>query len=67
MAGFRTRDGQFSDKLPIRRSVEEKKLLLRRLKEELAGMKPWAAQSLRGALEKRIAELEADLGSGHGR
>jgi len=64
MAGFRTRDGQQSDRMPIRRSVEEKKVVLRRLREELAGLKPWAAAALRASLEKRIADLEAELGKG---
>lgn len=61
MAGFRSHDGQHSDRMPIKRSLEQKKILLVQLKEQLAGMKPWVAESVRGALKQRIADLEAEI------
>ncbi|MBY0429825.1 MAG: hypothetical protein K2Q10_01395 [Rhodospirillales bacterium] len=61
MSGFRTHDGQQSDRIPIKRSVEEKKLLLRKLKEQQAGLKPWVADTIKQSLAKRIADIEEDL------
>lgn len=61
MAGFRSHDGQFSDRMPIKRTLEQKKLLVVQLKEQLAGMKPWVAESVRSSLVQRIAELEKDI------
>ena len=61
MAGFRSHDGQHSDRMPIKRSLEQKKVLLGQLKEQLAGMKPWVAESVRASLKQRIADLEAEI------
>ncbi|HSV29942.1 MAG TPA: hypothetical protein VLL76_10295 [Candidatus Omnitrophota bacterium] len=61
MSGFRTHDGQHSDRMPIKRSLDEKKRLLVQLKEQQAALKPWAADAIKQALAKRIADLETDL------
>lgn len=60
---MRAFDGQRSDNQPIRRSREEKQKLLRELRETLAGMKSHAAPALRQSVQRRIAELEAELGT----
>lgn len=59
---MRAFEGQRSDNQPVKRSHEEKQKLLRELRETLAGMKPHSAPSLRQSLQKRIAELETELG-----
>ena len=65
---MRSIEGQRSDSQPNRRSPAEKQKLLRELRETLAGMKSHTAPSLRQSIQKRIAELEADLStSGPGR
>lgn len=61
MSGFRTHDGQYSDRMPIKRSAEEKKRLLVQLKEQQAALKPWVAEGVKSSLAKRIADLEAEL------
>lgn len=61
MSGFRTHDGQHSDRMPIKRSLDEKRRLLVQLKEQQAALKPWAADSIKQSLARRIAELEADV------
>ncbi|CAA7624672.1 hypothetical protein [Magnetospirillum sp. UT-4] len=61
MSGFRSHDGQFSDRMPIRRSLDEKKRMLVQLKDQQAALKPYVAEAVRTALAKRIAELEADI------
>ncbi|CCG39788.1 hypothetical protein [Magnetospirillum molischianum] len=61
MSGWRTHEGQHSDRQPIKRSKDEKLRLLQRLKEEQASFKPWAAASVKSALAKRIADLEFEL------
>ncbi len=61
MAGFRSHDGQHSDRMPIKRTAEQKKVLLSQLKEQLAGMKPWVAEALRTSLKQRIGELEKEI------
>lgn len=63
MSGFRTHDGQHSDRMPIKRSVEEKKRLLVQLKEQQGALKPWAAEAVKQSLARRIAEIEAELKS----
>ncbi|MFD2235377.1 hypothetical protein [Phaeospirillum tilakii] len=63
MGGWRTHDGQHSDRQPIKRSREEKQRQLQRLKDDLAAAKPTVAAALRQALAKRIADLEAELAS----
>jgi hypothetical protein len=64
MAGYRTHEGQHSDRAPIRRTAEQKKVLLRQLKEQMAELKPWVAANVRESLAKRIAELEKEVGRG---
>lgn len=61
MSGFRTHDGQHSDRMPIKRSVEEKKRMLAQLREQQATLKPWVAEAVKTSLAKRIADLEAEL------
>ena len=61
MSGFRARDGQYSDRMPIKRTLDEKKRMLAQLKEQQATMKPWVAETVKASLAKRIRELEADL------
>ncbi len=60
---MRAFEGQRSDNQPVKRSREEKQKLLRELRETLAAMKSHAAPSLRQNVQKRIAELEAELGA----
>ncbi len=59
---MRAFEGQRSDNQPVKRSRQEKEKLLRDLRETLAGMKSHSAASLRQSLQKRIAELETELG-----
>lgn len=59
---MRSFEGQRSDNQPVKRSMAEKQKLLRELRETLAGMKSHAAPTLRQSVQKRIAELEAELG-----
>ena len=60
---MRAIEGQRSDGQPIKRSPAEKQKLLRDLRETLAGMKAHTAPALRQSVQKRIAELEADVGT----
>ena len=59
---MRAFEGQRSDNQPVKRSRAEKEKLLRELRETLAGMKSHSTASLRQSLQKRIAELETELG-----
>jgi hypothetical protein len=61
MSGFRSHDGQQSDRMPIKRSADEKRRLLAQLKEQQASLKPWVAEGIKASLAKRIADLEAEL------
>jgi hypothetical protein len=61
MSGFRSHAGQHSDRMPIKRSLDEKKRLLVQLKEQQAALKPWVAETVKASLAKRIADLEAEL------
>lgn len=67
MAGFRSHDGQHSDRMPIKRTLEQKKILLTQLKDQLAGMKPWVAEAVKTSLKQRIAELEQDIAGAESR
>lgn len=58
---MRAFDGQRSDNQPVKRSTDEKRKLLRELKETLAGMKPHTVPALRQSVQQRIADLEAEL------
>jgi len=59
---LRSIEGQRSDNQPVKRTMAEKQKLLRELRETLAGMKSHAAPTLRQSVQKRIAELETELG-----
>lgn len=61
MSGYRSHDGQLSERMPIRRSLEQKKVLLNQLKEQQAGLKPWVAATVKEALAKRIGDLEKEI------
>lgn len=61
MSGWRSHDSQQSDRQPIKRTIDEKRRLLQRLKDEKAAFKPWVAEVIKTAMNKRIAELEAEL------
>lgn len=58
---MRSIEGQHSDNVAIKRSREEKQRQMAQLKEQLATLKVHAAPSIREALVKRIAELDAEL------
>jgi hypothetical protein len=62
MSGYRTHDGQHSDRMPIKRTTDEKKRMLVQLKEQQAGLKAWTSPEVKTALSRRIAELEQDIG-----
>jgi hypothetical protein len=61
MSGFRTHDGQYSDRMPIKRSLDEKRRLLAQLKEQQAGLKAWVNEAVKTSLARRIVELEQEL------
>ncbi len=52
---------QKSDNVPVKRSIDENKKLLRELKETLAGMKQHTTPTLRESVVNRIKQLEAEL------
>jgi len=52
---------QKSDNVPVKRSPDENRKLLRELKETLAGMKPHTTPTLRESVVNRIRALEAEL------
>jgi len=52
---------QKSDNVPVKRSPDENRKLLRDLKETLAGMKPHTTPTLRESVANRIKALEAEL------
>jgi len=58
---MRAFEGQRSDNQPVKRSPTEKEKLLRELRDTLAGMKSHTSASLRQSVQKRIADLEAEL------
>ncbi len=61
MSGWRSHEGQQSDRQPIKRTNDDKRRLLQKLRDEQASFKPWVAGAIKEALAKRISELEADL------
>jgi hypothetical protein len=63
---MRSFEGQHSDRVPMKRNRAEKEAQLRALKSRLAGMRSHESGALRQSIEKKIAELEADLGGGGG-
>lgn len=58
---MRAFEGQRSDNQPVKRSRTEKEKLLRELRDTLASMKSHTSASLRQSVQKRIADLEAEL------
>ena len=59
---MRAFEGQRSDNRPIKRDAKEKQAQLTTLKTRLASMKSHESPALRASLEKKIAELEAEIG-----
>ncbi|WP_207477486.1 hypothetical protein [Arenibaculum pallidiluteum] len=59
---MRAYSGQRSDNAVIKRSFKEKEQQLRQLRDQLAGLKSHVSPALRESIQKKIAELEADLG-----
>lgn len=59
---MRAFEGQMSERVAIRRTASEKKLILQRLREELAHLKPTASPVIRESIRARIIDLEAQLG-----
>ena len=55
--------GQHSDAVPVKRTQQQKQSQLAQLREQLAGLKPFAAASMRDSIVKRIADLEKELGA----
>jgi hypothetical protein len=64
---MRAFDGQRSDDRPIRRNTKEKRAQLVALKTRLSTMQPHESPALRASLERKIAELEAELAEPRGR
>lgn len=60
---MRAFSGQHSDAVPVKRTQQQKQAQLAQLREQLAGLKPFAAASMRESIIKRIADLERELGS----
>lgn len=58
---MRAFEGQRSDNRPIKRDTREKRAQLETLKHRLATMKSHESPALRQSVEKKIAELEAEL------
>jgi hypothetical protein len=59
---MRAFESQHSDNVAIKRSRDQKVLLLRQLHEQFGALKPTVAPSIRSAMAKRISDLEAELG-----
>jgi hypothetical protein len=59
---MRAFEGQKSDNRPVKRNAAEKEAQLNQLKLRLAAMRDYESASLRASVEKKIAELEAELG-----
>jgi hypothetical protein len=58
---MRAFDGQRSDNVAIKRTTKEKEQQLRQLRDQLAGLKSHASPGLRQAMEKKVADLEAEI------
>lgn len=58
---MRAFEGQHSDNVAIKRTREQKQLLLRQLREQLGALKPTVTEAVRTAMVKRIADLEQEL------
>jgi hypothetical protein len=61
---MRAFEGQHSDNVAIKRSRDQKIVLLRQLREQFGALKPTVAAGIRSAMAKRISDLESELGSG---
>jgi hypothetical protein len=59
---MRAFEGQHSDNVAIKRSRDQKILLLRQLREQFGALKPTVAPGIRAAMAKRISDLEGELG-----
>lgn len=64
---MRAFSGQHSDRVAIKRTPEQKQLLLRQLREQFAALKPTVAAAMRDSMAKRIAELEQELAPQRGK
>jgi hypothetical protein len=62
---MRAFEGQHSDNVAIKRSRDQKIVLLRQLREQFSALKPTVAPGIRSAMAKRISDLEGELGSGN--
>jgi len=60
---MRAFEGQHSDNVAIKRSRDQKIVLLRQLREQFSVLKPTVAPGIRSAMAKRISDLEGELGS----
>ena len=60
---MRAFDGQRSDRLPVKRNFKEKQAQLQALRGRLASMKSHESPALRASVEKKIADLEVELGT----
>jgi hypothetical protein len=60
---MRAFEGQHSDNVAIKRSRDQKILLLRQLREQFGALKPTVAPGIRSAMAKRISDLEGELGA----
>ncbi|HYD99676.1 MAG TPA: hypothetical protein VEH84_09850 [Alphaproteobacteria bacterium] len=58
---MRAFDGQRSDSKPVQRTLEEKKRLLARVKEELQALRPTATPTVREGMKARIAQLQEEI------
>lgn len=58
---MRAYSGQRSDNMAIKRTNKEKELQLRQLRDQLAGLKSHVSPVLRESMEKKIAQLQAEL------
>jgi hypothetical protein len=59
---MRAFEGQQSDNVAIKRSRDQKVLLLRQLREQFGALKPTVAPGIRSAMAKRISDLEKEVG-----
>ena len=58
---MRAFEGQRSDNQPVQRSRGEKEKQLRELRDVLGAMKAHTSPALRQSVQKRVADLEAEL------
>ena len=59
---MRAFEGQHSDNVAIKRSRDQKIVLLRQLREQFGALKLTVASGIRSAMAKRISDLESELG-----